>query len=53
MTDKIPRVSIGLPVYNGKKLLPATVKSLLQQSFNDFELGTTDNASIDNSDRTS
>jgi glycosyltransferase involved in cell wall biosynthesis len=50
MIDHTPRVSIGLPVYNGEKLLRASVESLLQQSFKDFELVITDNASTDNTE---
>lgn len=49
--DRIPKVSIGLPVYNGAKLLPATVESILQQSFTDFELIITDNASTDSTEQ--
>jgi glycosyltransferase involved in cell wall biosynthesis len=45
-TDK-PRLSIGLPVFNGEKYLEETIKSLLGQSFVDFELIISDNASID------
>jgi glycosyltransferase involved in cell wall biosynthesis len=42
-----PRVSIGLPVYNGQRFLPATVDSLLGQTLGDFELIVSDNASTD------
>jgi glycosyltransferase involved in cell wall biosynthesis len=42
-----PRVSIGLPVYNGKKYLAEAIESLLGQSFEDFELIISDNASTD------
>jgi glycosyltransferase involved in cell wall biosynthesis len=42
-----PRVSIGVPVFNGADLLPATLESLLSQSFGDFELIISDNASGD------
>ena len=41
------KVSIGLPVYNGAKYLEDTIKSLLNQTFNDFELIISDNASTD------
>lgn len=42
-----PRVSIGLPVYNGSRYLEAAVDSVLQQSFRDFELVISDNGSTD------
>jgi glycosyltransferase involved in cell wall biosynthesis len=42
-----PRVSIGLPVYNGERFLRKTLDSLLAQSFRDFELIISDNASTD------
>lgn len=41
------RVSIGMPVYNGEKWLPATIRSVLAQTFRDFELVICDNASTD------
>ena len=42
-----PRVCIGLPVYNGQAYLRSEVESLLAQSFGDFELRISDNASTD------
>jgi glycosyltransferase involved in cell wall biosynthesis len=42
-----PRLSIGLPVYNGEKYLAASLDALLGQSFEDFELIISDNASTD------
>lgn len=42
-----PRVSIGLPVYNGENYLEKALDSLLAQSFEDFELIIADNASTD------
>ncbi|WP_443643418.1 glycosyltransferase [Candidatus Levibacter sp. Uisw_134_01] len=44
---KRPLVSIVLPVYNGEAFLRDTLKSLLAQSFTDFELLIADNASND------
>jgi glycosyltransferase involved in cell wall biosynthesis len=44
---KIPRVSIGLPVYNGEKYIQHALDSLLQQDYEDFELIISDNASTD------
>lgn len=42
-----PRVTIGLPVYNGADCLDRSVRSLLAQDFTDFELVISDNASTD------
>jgi glycosyltransferase involved in cell wall biosynthesis len=42
-----PRVSIGLPVYNGERYVRETIESILAQSFTDFELIISDNASTD------
>jgi len=42
-----PRVSIGVPVYNGERYVAETLDSLLAQSFGDFELIICDNASAD------
>lgn len=42
-----PRLSIGLPVHNGAKYLEAALDALLGQSYRDFELIISDNASSD------
>ncbi|MBR9837341.1 MAG: glycosyltransferase [Rhodobacteraceae bacterium] len=42
-----PLVSIGLPVWNGEKYLACAITSILEQSFEDFELLIADNASTD------
>lgn len=42
-----PTVSIGMPVYNGEKYLREAIESILNQSFRDFELIISDNASTD------
>jgi len=42
-----PRVSIGVPVRNGERFLAEAVDSLLAQSYTDFELIISDNASAD------
>ena len=47
-TLKHPIVSIGLPVYNGEDFLKYALDSLLSQTFRDFELIISDNASTDN-----
>jgi glycosyltransferase involved in cell wall biosynthesis len=41
------RLTIGLPVYNGENLLVQSLESLLGQSYGDFELIVSDNASTD------
>ena len=42
-----PKVTIGIPVYNGEKFLHKRLESILLQSFKDFELIISDNASTD------
>ncbi len=42
-----PRVSIGLPVFNGAKYLAEALDSILAQTYPDFELIISDNASTD------
>ena len=42
-----PRLSVGLPVYNGEKYLGQSIESLLGQSYENFELIIADNASTD------
>jgi glycosyltransferase involved in cell wall biosynthesis len=42
-----PRVSVGLPVFNGEKFLRDCLESLLGQTFADFEIVICDNASTD------
>ena len=43
----MPKVSIGLPIFNGEKYIRNALSSLLSQSFSDFELIISDNASTD------
>lgn len=45
--NSIPTVSIGMPVYNGAKYIREALDSLLAQTFTDFELVISDNASTD------
>ena len=42
-----PRLSIGLPVYNGEDYLAESLEALLGQTYEDFELIISDNASTD------
>jgi hypothetical protein len=46
-TVRRPRVSVGMPVYNGEKYLANAFRRLLGQDFEDFELVVCDNASTD------
>jgi glycosyltransferase involved in cell wall biosynthesis len=43
----MPRLSIGIPVFNGEEFLPELLDSLLAQTFSDFEIVICDNASSD------
>jgi glycosyltransferase involved in cell wall biosynthesis len=43
----IPRLSIGLPVYNSEDYLAESLEALLGQSYADYELIISDNASTD------
>ena len=45
--NKAPRLSIGLPVYNGENHIAESIEALLGQSYGDFELIISDNASTD------
>ncbi|MGB5873291.1 MAG: glycosyltransferase family 2 protein [Bacteroidota bacterium] len=47
----MPRVSIGLPIYNGELYLRETLDSLLAQTYADFELLISDNGSTDGTQR--
>lgn len=45
--ERTPRVTVGMPVYNGEEYLERALDSLLAQEFEDFELIISDNASTD------
>jgi glycosyltransferase involved in cell wall biosynthesis len=47
MSHDTPQVTVGLPVWNGEAFLERTIESILCQSFEDFELIISDNASND------
>jgi glycosyltransferase involved in cell wall biosynthesis len=49
MTNRQPHVSVCLPVYNGENFVREAIESTLEQSFEDFELVISDNASTDGS----
>jgi len=46
-SGEVPRVSIGMPVYNGENFLREACDSILAQTFTDFELLISDNGSTD------
>ena len=47
MSAGSPRVSIGLPVFNGERYLAGALRCLLEQDYEDFEVIISDNASTD------
>jgi glycosyltransferase involved in cell wall biosynthesis len=47
MNSSIPRVSVGIPVYNGERYVAQTIECIVAQSFRDFELIISDNGSSD------
>ncbi len=46
----MPKVSIGLPVYNGERFLREALDSILAQTFNNFDVLLYDNASTDSTE---
>ena len=44
---RAPVVSVGIPVYNGERYVHEAVEGILAQTFDDFELIISDNASTD------
>jgi glycosyltransferase involved in cell wall biosynthesis len=49
MEKKLPEISVILPFFNAEKTLSTAVKSILNQTFPDFELLLVNNCSTDNS----
>jgi len=43
----VPKISVGMPIYNSAATIGASIESLLGQSFGNFELIISDNASTD------
>jgi glycosyltransferase involved in cell wall biosynthesis len=47
MSGNKPRVSVGMPVYNGDNYLAETLESIFAQTLQDFEIVISDNGSTD------
>ena len=45
-----PKLSVGMPVYNGEPYIGIAINSILDQTFGDFELIISDNASTDHTE---
>jgi polysaccharide pyruvyl transferase WcaK-like protein/glycosyltransferase involved in cell wall biosynthesis len=45
--SRSPRVTIAIPVYNGEQFLQETIDSIVAQTFTDYEVIISDNASTD------
>lgn len=51
MSAKNPRVSIGIPVFNGENYVGQALESIVNQTYTDFELIVSDNASTDGTEQ--
>ncbi|MBE9030713.1 glycosyltransferase family 2 protein [filamentous cyanobacterium LEGE 11480] len=49
LVDRLPQVSVIVPVYNAESFLAATIHSILQQTYKDFEIIAVDDGSTDRS----
>ncbi len=49
VADKIPLVSVVIPMYNSAKFITQTLESLAYQTMRDFEVVVVDDCSTDNS----
>jgi glycosyltransferase involved in cell wall biosynthesis len=47
MDADVPKLSVGMPVFNAERYIEQALDSILSQSFTDFELVISDNASTD------
>ena len=47
--NRVPRLSVLMPLYNGERFLPEALESVLSQTFTDFELLVVDDGSSDGS----
>lgn len=50
MTNVVPRVTLGVPVYNGEDYLPQALDAIMAQDFTEFEVLIRDNASTDSTE---
>ena len=51
MSEPVPRMSIGLPVYNGADYIEDALRSFEEQTFEDYEVVISDNASDDDTEK--
>src|SRR5215216_2482679 len=47
MNNHKPKIAVGMPVYNGERYIESAITSILGQTYTDFELIISDNASTD------
>lgn len=45
---RIPKVSVGMPVFNGEQFLRKSIESIINQNYKDIEVIISDNCSTDN-----
>jgi glycosyltransferase involved in cell wall biosynthesis len=50
MAEPVPPLTVGLPVYNGAQFVGMAIESILAQTYKDFELLISDNASADSTE---
>jgi len=50
MTEILPMITVGIPVYNGEQYIQKAINSVLTQSYTNFELIISDNASTDSTE---
>lgn len=51
MSGSAPKISVGMPVYNGELYLEEAIRSVLRQTYEDFVLYISDNASSDKTEQ--
>lgn len=49
--NQIPLITVGIPVYNGKKFIKKRIENILAQTYNNFEIIISDNASEDDTEQ--
>ena len=47
MSQNHPKISLGMPVFDGQNYIEPAIRSILAQTYSDFELIISDNASND------